>query len=928
MNKKLLSIFCVLFICETLLGQVQRGYVRTVNRPGTTVQRLQSVSLRFSGVTNGVLSGEKGAFQVILKGKKNGDFFSLLYARKTGFELLEQHPSYNFSDHQDIEIVMVDANLLVAEKRRIEERAYRVAEENFSKQLALVEEQRKALAISEEAYAERVKELEMNFEKYQSLIGTLADRYARTDYEGLSDLDRQINMCIENGDLMRADSLIRTDESFNPYTAVENKRAAEAEIAEKEANFAIEIARKKQQISKQAEHDAERFYQKFTIALANYQKDSAFYYICQRSELDTTNVTWMMEAANFVTEYMADYNLAKHYYDRAYGNILSQYGEEHEMAAYCLNDMAEVYVKKDLMKDALDMLNRSLKIRKKCFGEQSLQVAKCYGSLGILYKKIDNLKKAEDCFKKALKIYQSLDEVECGRIAIAHVDLGLLEHVKGNDKKAIEYYKQALPVLIDCKGKDNSAVIEIYHALGGAYHAVDSFALSEQCYEEAIAIERRIYGDNHPAVATSIDNLGVLYSTIGQDEKALKCQMEALNIRKNFFGEQSLSIGNSYNNICTSLYNLGKVDEALEYMKKALQIDKTFAGERSTKYAKGLGNLAVILSNKKQYDEALETAYKALDIYKEVYGEQHKEIAALMSIIANIYLDKNDFTSAIDWYHKAIEMSIVCLGEQHTSLATVYNNLGECYRVIKDYDKAIEMCLKSMDINRKAFGKNSRQDAITYGNLAVIYLQKKDYDAALEYTKQYDSLLNTYYGKDSKKLSYVYYMYYLVYKAQEDYEKALEAMAVNLEMERNNTSDTSNVVLGKLMETYLFFDNWIDKSHSSVSTKKFQQFMEDKLFVCIIHNGVAADRGLNGKYYLLEYNDWNIDNDYEVSFVSTSSAAQTSNKTITLMKDDNIVSHTFSEQKIGVEYRIEYIEQGQKQHIKDLYQTWKKHSKQ
>ena len=46
-------------------------------------------------------------------------------------------------------------------------------------------------------------------EAYQALIGDMADRYARTDYDQLDSIDYKINVCIENGELEKADSLIR-----------------------------------------------------------------------------------------------------------------------------------------------------------------------------------------------------------------------------------------------------------------------------------------------------------------------------------------------------------------------------------------------------------------------------------------------------------------------------------------------------------------------------------------------------------------------------------------------------------------------------------------------------------------------------------------------------------------------------------------------
>ena len=59
----------------------------------------------------------------------------------------------------------------------------------------------------------------------------MADRYARTDYDQLDSIDVEINICIENGELEKADSLIHT--VFDPKTVLKRNRAAKKEIEDR-----------------------------------------------------------------------------------------------------------------------------------------------------------------------------------------------------------------------------------------------------------------------------------------------------------------------------------------------------------------------------------------------------------------------------------------------------------------------------------------------------------------------------------------------------------------------------------------------------------------------------------------------------------------------------------------------------------------------
>jgi len=178
-------------------------------------------------------SGCEG-FSLLMTGKKAGDAIVLQSVQKTGYELKDRELTGRplvFSSQVPIEILMVDQRQLAADKQRIEENAYRVAERNYQKKLKVLDDQRKNSEMTAEAYRQELQRLQEKYEKYLSLIGDMADRYARTDYDQLDSIDREINICIENGELDKADSLIHT--VFDPETVLERNRAAKAEIQQR-----------------------------------------------------------------------------------------------------------------------------------------------------------------------------------------------------------------------------------------------------------------------------------------------------------------------------------------------------------------------------------------------------------------------------------------------------------------------------------------------------------------------------------------------------------------------------------------------------------------------------------------------------------------------------------------------------------------------
>lgn len=215
-------------------AQTQHGYVKTLGRPNKPGIPLSGVSIRFRGLMNQVLSDEKGYFSIQMPDKKEGDAIILQGIRKNGYELKDRDligRPLVFSSRVPIEIVLISSEELAENKRRIEKKAYQVVEQNYQNKLKNIKKQLERQELTIDQYRQQLQDLEDKFEKYQMLIGEMADRYARTDYDHLDSIDQEINLCIENGELDKADSLIHT--VFDPNTVLERNRAAKAEIQAK-----------------------------------------------------------------------------------------------------------------------------------------------------------------------------------------------------------------------------------------------------------------------------------------------------------------------------------------------------------------------------------------------------------------------------------------------------------------------------------------------------------------------------------------------------------------------------------------------------------------------------------------------------------------------------------------------------------------------
>lgn len=227
-------LFILLLISATAISQSQQGFVKTIGRPGKPGVMLSDVVIQAQAMVNPVVSDDEGHFNITIPNKKDGDPIVLLSVRKNGYDLQDKNLTGRqliYSSRVPIYITMVDLKQLEADRRRIQENAYRVAEENYQKNLSELNQQKEEKEISVERFRQELQVLEDKYEKYLSLVSKMSERYARTDYDLLDSIDYQINLCIENGELDKADSLIHT--VFDPETVLERNRAAKQEIMER-----------------------------------------------------------------------------------------------------------------------------------------------------------------------------------------------------------------------------------------------------------------------------------------------------------------------------------------------------------------------------------------------------------------------------------------------------------------------------------------------------------------------------------------------------------------------------------------------------------------------------------------------------------------------------------------------------------------------
>ena len=921
-----LVLAIILAICSiNLWAQTQSGYVKTIGRPERAGEPLGGVSVRASGGHNSALSDSSGCFFLTMAGKQNGDPYSIQQVFKSGYELNDYEVigrRLAFSDRVPLNIVMVSSRQLQEDKQRIINNAYRVAEDNYKAKAAELERQNKENLITIETYREQLQALQSGFDKYQTLIESLADRYAHTDYDMLDEAEREINRCIEAGDLGRADSLIRT--TFNPVGVLERNRDALSRLEDQISQAGEMLADAKSEMTellKRQEKDAEYLYRLYTIALLRFETDDAAKYLVTRAELDTTNVEWQNEAGVFISNYIADYDKAMMLYRRALKVAVRKYGENHPDVAVSLNNIGSVYFDQGDYTKALEYYDKALKIRTELLGENHPDVAVSLNNIGSVYFDQGDYTKALEYYDKALKILTELLGEFHPDVATSLNNIGFVYSNQGDYNKALEYYDKVLKIQKELLGESHPDIAVSLNNIGSVYYFNGDYDKALEYYDKALKIQKELLGENHPDVARSLNNIGFVYSNQGDYDKALEYYDKALKIQRELLGENHPDVARSLNNIGLVYSNQGDYTKTLEYFDKALKIWTGLLGENHPDVAVSLNNIGFVYSNQGDYDKALEYFDKALKIRMGLLGENHPDVAVSLNNIGLVYSNQGDYDKALEYLDKALKIWTGLLGENHPDVATSLNNIGFVYSNQGDYDKALEYYDKALKIRTGLLGENHPDVAASLNNIGSVYLNQGDYDRALEHLDKALKILTEIFGEFYPNVATTLNNIAIVYYNQGDYDNALRYYNNVLNILIKLYGKNSPNAISACNNIYDCYTEVLKTSKSYI--QPYKSFISEIAFtVTIVSDDTPApEQGMFGEYYLLEFGDWAQDSFNSIYDKNTELKGKP--KDILVMKDGIISEHHF-EDTMGVTIGLKYVGKEEKAEISEAYDNWKK----
>ncbi len=631
-------------LSNAISAQTQQGIVKTKGRMDNNGSIIVGSPISDAYVTvlgtQTVSSNKDGKFSVGLKSKE----FYLKDVTKEGYVLCDADVisrQYAYSA-APLYIVMETPSQLMEDKLYAERRLRRTLTKQLQEKENEIDSLKKQQRISDEEYRQRLQQIFSDQEENEKLITEMSERYAGIDYDQLDEFNRQISQYILNGELMKADSLIRTKGELTERAEYlkehQHQNAAEEEKLRKRQK---RLEQSKAFVQKELEDVARDCYSMFEIYKMQHKNDSAAYYLELRATLDTTNVEWQLETGDFYSDYLANNIKAEKLYSIALNNA----NQSQRNLSMVYNCIGSLLMKKGEYKEAIIYHYKALEIQQIITPRNENDIATTYSDLGTAYYYLENLDSADICFKEDALLTMKLYGNNHHKLATTYANMAEVNVERGEYAKAIEYNLRSLEIdrNIEQSDKIQLDIATIYNNIAIVYRKIGEYEKDTSAYTialqylfDALDIRKHILGEKHPAVATVYNNLSNVYDSKYDYEKSLKYSLMDINIVEEIYGEDNPDLAISYGNLALTYKRMKNYEQAMIYNQLALQLKLKYYPEISTTVGGTYNNMGTLYYMMGDLNLAHQYLSKAYNIISQIMGEEHKLAKIIKGHIADV----------------------------------------------------------------------------------------------------------------------------------------------------------------------------------------------------------------------------------------------------------------------------------------------------
>ena len=544
----------LLTMCSFAIGcwaQTQQGVVKTKGRMVNGIlvagQGLVDATVTIQGGNSYRVQNKDGSFSFPVPKKT----FLVQKVQKNGYQLVDPdatRKAYQYSPNT-FYIVMETPDRQSEDKLAAERKIRRTLQRQLQQREEELEELKAQNKLTQEEYHKALLQLYNDQQNKEKLIADMAKEYAEMDYDQMDELNRQISDAILNGELTKADSLLRSKGDVNTrFAEVRKAQRAEAqeeaELAKRQENLAASKEGTKKRLEDLAQ-DCKNYFDRFKIS---NQYDSAAYYIELRAELDTTRAEWSFDAGMF---YKNQNNFSKgEIYLKKALSVYKRLAKDEDSLTY-MPKLADTYRNLSVIYEETQQFSIGEKMHTEALGIcrvialansiYEIDLVRTLSRNSELYIRTQQFVKAEEYLSEALSICRKWTDLDEGRkdelatvllnLSFLYVETKRYEEGEAFASEALDIYRQ----LTKEKPEEyESALANSLNNLAIIYTSTNRFYDGEVLYKELLDIHRHMAKENpqayEPELARTLNNIANLYKDTQRYSESETTYLETLDI--------------------------------------------------------------------------------------------------------------------------------------------------------------------------------------------------------------------------------------------------------------------------------------------------------------------------------------------------------------------------------------------------------------
>eukprot|EP00542_Grammatophora_oceanica_P014665 CAMPEP_0194050194 /NCGR_PEP_ID=MMETSP0009_2-20130614/33830_1 /TAXON_ID=210454 /ORGANISM="Grammatophora oceanica, Strain CCMP 410" /LENGTH=1390 /DNA_ID=CAMNT_0038696681 /DNA_START=190 /DNA_END=4362 /DNA_ORIENTATION=+ len=278
-------------------------------------------------------------------------------------------------------------------------------------------------------------------------------------------------------------------------------------------------------------------------------------------------------------------------------NDMIQRPEEHLLEIHAL---ATMYVKRDRLREALNLFKTIVECQRGLHGELHEDVGGAMHNVGLAYLRLEQHQEALAMFERASRVRKGALGRDHPEVAVSLVKVGITHLLLHDFDMALVAFREALAVRKRALGALHPSTARIYNNIGCVHVEFNELREARRAFEAALDLQRNALchepgnGQLMFGTATTLCNLGYLYRFRGMPEKAALVLGEALELQEGVLGQSHPTVLSTKDSLAEALSLSGGCTPALKHYETILSsLDR--AAPRSTSLANRQRAEAVVL---------------------------------------------------------------------------------------------------------------------------------------------------------------------------------------------------------------------------------------------------------------------------------------------------------------------------------------------